>query len=86
MSRVLAVALLLAGCTASTPPGNLAFAPVDDLSALAGTYRNRGEGGSATTVFLASLLWPNDAGLDASRVETIEVGVDGPDTRSGAGT
>lgn len=76
---LLALAVLVAGCSASAPPRNLEFMPVDDLASLAGTYRNLGEGGGDRPVYLASLLWPDDEELAVDRVETVEVATDGPE-------
>ena len=73
---LLFLCVLGASCVLFTAPKNdVEFAIVKNISALAGTYQNKGEtGGNVPPIYLSSILWP-DKKLDHRAIETIRVKV-----------
>jgi len=78
MSRypvILLLALALSACASAPPPNHPPFRATTTLVQLEGVYENKGDGGTdhAPTLYLSSILWPDDDSLDHHQIERIAV-------------
>lgn len=68
-------ALALSACASAPPSNNAPFRATTTLAQLEGMYENNGDGGTdeAPTLYLSSILWPDDRSLDHQRIGRIAV-------------
>ena len=74
-SVVLLSVLALSACASAPPPNHPPFRAITTLAQLEGLYENKGDGGTvqAPTLYLSSILWPDDDSLDHQQIERIAV-------------
>jgi hypothetical protein len=68
------LALVLTGCFASRPPGNVGFGTAHALHELDGTYQNLGESKAHEgSQYLSATIWPSDKSLLHTSIRAISV-------------
>jgi len=68
------LALMLTGCFASRPPGNVGFGTAHSLHELDGTYLNLGESKAKEgSQYLSATIWPSDKLLPHTSIQAISV-------------
>jgi hypothetical protein len=74
-SVVLLLALAVSACASAPPPDYAPFRANTTLAQLEGVYENKGDGGTnqAPTLYLSSILRPDDDSLDHQQIERIAV-------------
>ena len=78
MSRhavIFLLALALSACASAPPPNHAPLRATTTLAQLEGVYENKGDGATdqAPTLYLSSILWPDDDSLDHQQIERIAV-------------